>query len=195
MSRNELLAALQREAEERIQTLRAEAGEELAALRAECAERRTRCRREAEAAWHAAAEELRRRHAAAGRRRAQQIALVAEDRLAGRLRRLAADLLPQLADDCDDCWERLRDELPPVSWAEVRVAPRDLARGERDFAPATVTADPEISGGLVAVTAGGALRIDNTLEQRLERGWDDLLPVVFRALRLESEYDRPAAHS
>ena len=44
-------------------------------------------------------------------------------------------------------------------------------------------------GGLLACAAGGRLCIDNTLEKRLARGWDDLLPALCRDLEEHAAAD------
>jgi vacuolar-type H+-ATPase subunit E/Vma4 len=45
--------------------------------------------------------------------------------------------------------------------------------------------DDTVSGGLEVTGDAGRICIDNTLEKRLERGWQDLLPILVSAIRRE----------
>lgn len=58
----------------------------------------------------------------------------------------------------------------------MRVNPADGERAAVLFPGARIETDPAISGGMEAITEGGRMRVVNTLEKRLARGWPDILP-------------------
>lgn len=181
MGHDELLAAIRRKGEEQAAALRARTEEEIAALRAAAAERRDALQREHEHRLAAVTAERHRDLVAEARRQGALIRLRGEHDLALRLKGLARSCLGALRDDA--LLERLAGELPPASWATVRVAPVDASRAAGLFPGATIEADPAITGGLVAVTSDDGLTVVNTLESRLEKGWPDLLPRLFADLR------------
>lgn len=183
MSREALLEALQRDAAEALVELRAHGAQCLAERAAARAER---------LALLQAAEERRREALIASERLARQVAtqtetrrllLAAEGCLAERLRTLAAPLLVELAvDRTDTLLAALAQELPAVEWQVVTVQPREREAVRALFPRAEIRGDAAIGGGLLACADGGRLCVDNTLEKRLARGWDDLLPELCRAL-------------
>lgn len=182
MGRQELIAALEEEAELSIAQLRAESERRQEVLRTECAQRHERCLAATVTEWQQTENELRRQKGTVARQIARGLLLDAEARLAARLRHLAHEQLPALA-LTEGCRERLFAELPSVDWDEVRVAEGDLAAARQAFPHSRATAVPEIYGGIAA--CGDGITVDNTLEKRLERGWDDLLPDIMAEIRKE----------
>ena len=182
MGKQELIAAMEEQAERRIAQLYAEAEERRSAMRDDYAGRRELRLAEASREWRQAEAELRRRESAVGQRAARRMILEAEERLAARLRRLAAGQLPTLA-LTDGCWQLLFAELPEYDWEVVRVAARDMATAQLAFPCAATITVPETCGGIAATASG--LAVDNTLEKRLERNWDDLLPGIMAEIRKE----------
>lgn len=179
MGTGELLAALRstgekkagdirREAEATADRLREEAADRLALLQEESrqeAERRVATQREA--------------LCAEGERKARQIRLAAQEQLARRLYDVARRLLPRLrGDGYPEIFRRLAAELPPAQWEKVRVNPADEGLAASLFPGARITTDVAVCGGLEALAGEGRLRVDNTLEKRLERGWPELLPLL-----------------
>lgn len=160
-------------------------------------------RRNAEQRWASeqdAAEEERRLAAEA---RAREIRLAAEQEgrqrqgqaeieLAERLYHLARRVMPVLQDEVrGEMFVRLARELPARTWERVHVNPSDLAWAREFFPQAEVVADGDITGGVEALDREGGLRVINTLEKRLERGWPLILPAIFAELRSLAD-DRPA---
>lgn len=73
-------------------------------------------------------------------------------------------------------FNRLAAELPPAAWETVRVNPTDGELAGHLFPTALIEPDPAISGGMEALAEEGRIRVVNTLEKRLERGWPELFP-------------------
>lgn len=81
----------------------------------------------------------------------------------------------------------LVSELPERQWEKIVVNPVDLELAAKFFNANSIQPDPEVSGGLVAVTANGRIIVDNTFEKRLERKWLHILPQVIA--ELEKRYE------
>lgn len=183
MGREALLEALRQEGERALEKLRQTHAAEVAEREAAAQLRREALRAAAERDWQLAAAAERQRCLAAGRRQACALLLTGENELAARLRQQATTLLPEVASrDPEALLTACAAELPPLAWARVRVARRDREVAARLFPTAEIVCEPDLAGGLVAETAAGRVRIDNSLEKRLERCWDDLLPELLAAL-------------
>jgi V/A-type H+-transporting ATPase subunit E len=116
-------------------------------------------------------------------RQAALIKLEAEKVLAGRLYTLAHGTLAQLRDDrYAELFAALAEELLPCTWQTVRVNPVDSELAEASFPGAAVETDSGITGGMEVIAEGGRVRVDNTLEKRLERAWPELLPRLLNAI-------------
>jgi V/A-type H+-transporting ATPase subunit E len=114
--------------------------------------------------------------------------LAALGELSERLSRLAVSLLTQLREQqYGELFDALVRELPPYAWETVRVNPEDSAMAGRYFPEAEIVPDPHISGGMEVNGDGGRIRIVNTLEKRLERGWPELLPDLIDVAYREIE--------
>ncbi|MEW6218717.1 MAG: V-type ATP synthase subunit E [Thermodesulfobacteriota bacterium] len=96
--------------------------------------------------------------------------------LAARLWAAAGQLLAGLRDDDDrQTFQCLAAELPPAPWAVIRVAPADAGLARELFPAARIEMDPALAGGLVAVSADGCIRVDNSLATRLAALWPEIL--------------------
>lgn len=71
-------------------------------------------------------------------------------------------------------------ELPPLPWASVRVNPGDAGIAQKSFPDSDIIPDQGISGGMDVTTGDNSVRVVNTLEKRLERAWDDILPDLIQ---------------
>ena len=184
MGQSELLTALRRTGEEQAEAIRAKEAAEAEAVRRAAAARIEELRQAHEGHCAAAGAERRHRIMAEALRQAALIRLRGERDLALRLRQRAGACLVQLRDGGDGTLlAHLAAELPPATWAEIRVAPADTAPAAHLFPQALITAAPDITGGLVAMTRDGSLTVVNTLESRLEKGWPDLLPELVAEIR------------
>ena len=120
---------------------------------------------------------------AEAKRQAALIKLEAENVLAGRLYTLAHGTLAQLRDDrYAELFVALVEELLPCQWQAVRVNPADSELAKASFPGAAIETDKGITGGMEVIAEGGRVRIDNTLEKRLERAWPELLPRLLNAV-------------
>ncbi|ALC14888.1 V-type ATP synthase subunit E [Desulfuromonas soudanensis] len=190
MSQRELLAALQQEGEARIAALWQEAEMEAEALRAENAGRLEALETGMRAALEEEKEEARRPILAQAAATVQRLTLAAEERVAQRLRTLAEEHLPQLrTGPYAETFAALVAELPAAAWARVALHPDDREKGASSFPGALLRSDPAIAGGVEVETAGGEIRVVNTLDKRLERAWPELLPVLMKEVR--RALDRP----
>ena len=89
-------------------------------------------------------------------------------------------------------WQALRAELPATDWTSLKVHPADQELAEADFPTAAIDCDDTLGGGLVATSADGAIRIDNSLSCRLLRAWPELLPPLLAELRKLVDNDEAA---
>ena len=186
MGATELIEALRSEGEKKALAIRRETEAEIARLRAEASATLGRLREEYGREQAAAGALAERAILAEAERKVLLIRLAAENKLAERLHALARSSLPLLRSrDYDRTFSLLATELPASAWETVRVNPADSERAATQFPAAEVIADSSISGGMEIAAAGGRLRIVNTLERRLERGWPELLPVLFREIGKE----------
>lgn len=181
MGSEELLAALRREGEGTTRAIRAEAEAAAARLKGEAVARLALLREQYARQLERAVEAEQRAAAAAAEAAARGIRLAGEQRLADRLFTLALTLLPSLRDgESGALFARLAGEIPPYQWETLRLNPEDAASAFLLFAPARIVPDPTISGGMEAQAKGAEIRVVNTLEKRLERGWAELLPLLIK---------------
>lgn len=115
------------------------------------------------------------------RNRAGDIKLASEHHLSDRLYGLAFNSLGFLRDEgYSGIFKRIAEELPAIRWQRVRVNPNDRETAKKYFPDAEIKADSSITGGIDADAEDGRIRIVNTFEKRLERGWTDMLPEIIR---------------
>jgi V/A-type H+-transporting ATPase subunit E len=187
MAYRELIDALRQEGEEKTAALRRELDVEAARLEEESAGRAGRLRNEFERRLAEAVVDQRRELLAAARKKGELALLAAENDLAEGLNRIARASLPLLrGDDAELLFTLLAEELPSADWERVTVNPADAGAARGLFPAAEIVADDAVAGGLAAVASEGRLRVDNTLEKWLERGWPELLPALMEELRRET---------
>lgn len=181
MGRRQLIEALRKEGEEKCAAIRREAEAEAERVRsaaeAEIGRLREKfARRQAEACAAETAAIL-----AEAASRGRLIRLAADNALVERLYELACRSLPQVREEgYGELFAALAEELPSRRWERVRVNPADEGMARDRFPAAAVVADAAVSGGLEAIGEGEWLRVINTLEKRLERGWPEMLPELVR---------------
>lgn len=193
MARSALIESLRsqaaRDAEAVWTEVRAEAQRYREGLAAALAKERARLEQDAEAE----ARRLQEQGVAQAGFRAREVRTAAVLALAERLRMLAGVELIRLRDTAADrLFDALARELPQRRWQRVRVNPADAAVAARHFPGAAVDADPAVSGGMAVECEDGRIRIDNTLETRLEIAWPDVLPRLVAGLEARSPSHGPA---
>ncbi len=127
---------------------------------------------------------------------ARKITMIAEKALSERLFAIASRCLPALIrEDYKEDFGALARELPDMAWESVTVNPRDRGIAEELFSYAKVIEEKSIAGGFAVSTEGGRVRVDNTLEKRLDRAWTEMIPAVikevYNALAIETS---PSGH-
>ena len=193
MAHPELIEALRGAAEEKAAAIRDAARADVERYRAQVADETVALR--ARTAEEAAIEsrELVSTAAAEAGGEASGIVLAARAALAERLYRLAREALPRCRDECYEAtFEALADELPRRAWPRVRVTPADRAVARQGLPDAEIVPDAAIVAGLMVEDGDGRIRVDNTLEKRLERAWPQLLPGIVNEILEDSDH-RPAA--
>lgn len=180
MALDDLLAAVEREAERKIAARLAEAWTEAARVSAGSAEHLARRRAAAEAARRAELRAAATREVEESRRAARRTVLEARERLLDRVFRAARERLPSavqgevyaasLADEVAEVLSYFGTEpvvlrCPPILESRVR---------ELAGAGVTVRPDPGLTTGLAAESADGTLAVESTLQGRLGR----LRPVL-----------------
>ncbi len=190
MGAAELIDALRREGEEKVRVIRRQAEEEAERLRDAAAARLDKLREDYRKDQTAAIAAMERGILAEAERKARQITLLAEMELAERLLDLARRLLPILRTGDYACtFSFLAAELPPSAWETVRVNPADAEMAASAFAGAEVVPDENITGGMDVQTEGGRVRVVNTLNKRLERGWPGLVAELMGSLQGKTGHD------
>ncbi len=194
MGQDELKKALVVEAEERIRTFWSAAEAELDTLRDQVALQREEQDARTARQLAAAVADLR----ASCRQQAldeeRRTVLQAESDLAERMLSLAGTLLPQMIAADRKVWlTRLAEELPIHPWEEVHVSPEDLDAAAELFPGAQVSPVETLAGGVIVTAGGGNIRIDNSLEKRLERRWLEILPLLFAEIRRKVSEDDDAS--
>ncbi len=181
MSSRELIESLRRSGDEKIRLLTQEAEQEARAVRAAAAERLEELRgRYAEQLSAATGEETMRALAEAGNK-ARILRLAAEKVLSERLLSAARAAMLQLRDAAYPAvFEKMVLELPSLDWKLVRVHPADAGLARKYFPEAEIVPVENISGGIDVTVRDGTIRVINTLEKRLERSWNELLPLMVR---------------
>lgn len=176
-------AALWNDARAGADKLRLEAARGIDAERMATAQQVTAATRRIEQAATAAAE-----------REARDMRMSAAIALAERLKALALAELPNLrAQNPERLFSVLAAELPALAWQKVRVNPADEKLAEQRFPQAHVECDTEISGGMETEAEGGRIRVNNTLEARLETVWPEMLSGLMAViLPGASDHESPA---
>jgi len=99
----------------------------------------------------------------------------------------AINQLPKLREHgYENVFAQLAKELPDSQWEKLIVNPSDMDLAAKFFDKNIVQPDTAITGGLIAVNAGGKIIVDNTFEKRLERQWSHILPELIK--RIEEKY-------
>ncbi|MBJ6725175.1 V-type ATP synthase subunit E family protein [Geomesophilobacter sediminis] len=185
MGHRELIESLREAGAADLRAIQEQSAAAAAAVEADCAVRIAGLRRQYALDQEMAVAAERGRVIATAQGKGALIRLEAESLLAERLFRLAQEALARLRQDTPSLFEALAAELPSCRWETVRVNPADRELAAAAFPEAQIEAEAGIHGGMVAVAPGGRIRVDNTLEKRLERAWPQLLPRLVQAIAPE----------
>jgi len=184
MGYQELIAGLQREAEATIHSIWMEANKEIQRLKDEASNRIKMMRERYEDKRIHLTNSLRKRIMDEARQMAREIRLKAEDEISKRLFRIASDCLRILRnDEYGTTLSMLIKELPSDGWDKVMVNPEDVEMVKGYFPDAEIIPDRGITGGFIVIK-NDKMSIINTFDKRLERAWDELLPLIIRDIKM-----------
>jgi V/A-type H+-transporting ATPase subunit E len=184
MSYRELIDALEKECGEKIKKIWKEAEEEADKAKADALKRTEEMRCEYERKESSAVRERTDAVVAEAKNRARIIRLRGDEELARRLYRLAAESLSQVRDSrYRELFASLVRELPSHPWDIVKVNPGDAGIAGEFFPGAEIMPDTAITGGIEVTDKNAGVRIVNTLEKRLDRAWQDILPELIQDIR------------
>ncbi|TNF56521.1 hypothetical protein EP227_00645 [bacterium] len=179
MGHQELITSLQKDAGDKISHIREEAEETIQKIKTELSEKIGQLKEEYARRESAEINEIEGDLRSEAAQSMRGIRLSSEKRLSDRLLPIARSCLNTLRDKhYKSVFASLVKELPPSAWNEVRVNPEDMDLAREHFPHAQVHGDSGITGGFVAVLEKGNICVTNTFEKRLERGWEDMLPLV-----------------
>ncbi len=181
MSSRALIESLRLAGEGKVRLIRQEAEQEAKVLQAAVAGKIEELRKHyADKLISAEGDETLRALAEAGNH-ARRVRLEAEKALSDRLYSIACSSLHLLRDNgYPAVFEKLALELPSFPWKLVRVNPADLSMARKYFPNAEIIPVENIAGGVDAAVADSTVRVINTLEKRLERAWNELIPLLVK---------------
>ena len=181
MNCEELIESLWQEAEKKIVAIIRETGEEETRINKEALLRINRLREDSQQRCLAASEKRTEETLSEAKKKARLINIAEDVRLSERLYRISHASLRMLRNrDYQSSFSIISKELPPLGWKTVRVNSEDAGIAQEHFPEAGIITDNRISGGMDVMTDDGKIRVINTLEKRLERAWEDILPHIMK---------------
>lgn len=179
MGHDELIRSLRSEADEQVKAIWDKAEKEAAEAREKARMESDRIKEEFE---RDLAEKIRTVNEAVMKEaadRARDIKLSAEAGLSERLFSLSLSCLGKLRKETGrEVFLSLYKELPGGEWELAEVNPGDMDYASEIFGGVDVRPDENISGGMRVVMENGRICVTNTFEKRLERSWEDMLPLL-----------------
>jgi V/A-type H+-transporting ATPase subunit E len=119
-------------------------------------------------------------------KKARIIKLSSEKIISDRLFKVAVSCLHELRNErYKSLFASLVNELPTITWEKVRTNPEDIMMAGEHFPESQIVPDSHITGGFEVFREKGRICINNTLKRRLERAWEDLLPVIIKDIYKE----------
>lgn len=196
MGHRELIESLRREGEETVNRLWSKIKAEAEKINAEASRRIDELREKYEKIREIEVKKQEDSILSEANNRARIIKLSVEKVLSERLFLLALSNIRELRNDgYKDVFALLVKELPDVIWKEVFVNPEDMKTVREYFPDSNIIPDDNISGGLEVVSEDGKISIANTFEKRLERAWEDILPLLINEIYREAEVREPSSES
>ncbi|UCH81876.1 MAG: V-type ATP synthase subunit E [Nitrospiraceae bacterium] len=194
MGHRELIESLHKEREETINLLWSKVKAEAEEINAETHRKIAALREKYQKEQEAAVKQEEASIISGIRNRARIIKLSAERALSERLYPLALSCLCKLRDARSrDVFSLLVKELPDSHWKDIRVNPQDLNIAQEHFPGSHCIPDENISGGLEVIREDGRVSIANTFEKRLEKAWEDLLPLLISSIYNEVSVYEPSS--
>ncbi len=196
MGHRELIESLRREGEETINRLWSEIKAEAEKINAEASRRIEELREKYGEILEIEIKKQEDSVLSEANNRARIIKLSAEKVLSERLFPLALSSLRELRNDgYKDVFASLIKELPDMPWKDVRVNPQDTEIIREHFPDSNIIPDDNISGGLKVIREDGKICIANTFEKRLDKAWEDILPLLINEIHKETSDNGPSSKS
>lgn len=181
MNYEELIDSLWQEAEKKIEILHRETAEEESKIGEETLRAIARIRNDEHHEGTADSARRTEEIIAEAEKDARRISIETNVVLAERLYKISNSFLPSLRKKgYDGVFRNLAAELPMLPWKKIRVNPEDSGIAGNLFPDSEIVPDKLITGGIDAATDEGKVRVVNTLEKRLERAWEDIIPDLLR---------------
>jgi vacuolar-type H+-ATPase subunit E/Vma4 len=181
MNCEELIESLWHEAEKKIGAIIRETGEEETRIIKEALLRISLLREDSQQLCSSASRKRTEETLSEAEKKARLINIAEDLRLSERLYMISHSSLRKLRNhDYKGSFRNMATELPPLVWKTVRVNPEDAGIAREHFPEAGIITDDSISGGMDVMTDDGKIRVNNTLEKRLERAWGDILPHIMK---------------
>jgi V/A-type H+-transporting ATPase subunit E len=192
MAYRELIIHLRKEGEEKIRQLWSNAEKEAELIRTEARNKTEDIKSEYRKEHARTAVEQEGMVIFDAHKTAKGIRLSAEKMLAERLFSLVLPVLHEIRNEkYKNVFATLAGEIPESNWSEVNVSPEDAALAEQYFPDARIRTDSTITGGLEVLGNDGKIQVVNTFEKRLEKAWEDILPVLVKDIHQETEGYEP----
>jgi V/A-type H+-transporting ATPase subunit E len=181
MGYKELIEALRKEGEQKVQAIWQEAEADAERIKANADERIKKIQEEYSLMQTSTIKDQIEPILSDAKQKADAVRLAAEKDMSVRFYRLALSVLSDLRDEgYSDVFHSLVKELPSYKWEIVKVNPEDERIAREYFPDAEIITDSSITGGLEVQAKAGKIRISNTFEKRLERAWMEILPELIR---------------
>lgn len=178
MGYQELIDALIKEGEEKIKAIWQKANDESEKILFEKDKRILEIRERYEKLRQSIFEEKREKIMLESKKEERRIRLDAERKFMERIYNLSLSVIYLLREECK--FFDFTKEIPEYKWEIVEVNKADQEIAKEQFPNSKVLIDDSISGGLRVKTKDERLCIDNTLEKRLERAWDHIVPELIK---------------
>ena len=183
MGYSELVTALKQKEEAKVESVWKVAREEAKKIEKDTALRLDEIQSQAASAGALKDKSSQKSILAKAHQKASDMRALAMQKLADDIENIGLKILPLLREDnYEKLFIILTKELPTIAWEEIRVNPADELLAKRFFPDETIVCDSTIVGGLEVSSNDGRLRIVNTLEKRLEKGWGSILPSIINEL-------------
>lgn len=180
MGYQELIDALIKEGQEKILSIWQKANEESEKILLEKEKKILQIKERYERLTQSLCEEKREKIMLESKKEAQRIKLEAEKRFLEKIYNLSLSMLNHLREECE--FIDFTKEIPEYKWDIVEVNNADQTIAKELFPDSEILIDNSISAGLRVKTKDEKLYIDNTLEKRLERAWNQIIPELVKEI-------------
>lgn len=180
MGYQELIDALIKEGEEKIRSIWQKANEESEKILLEKDKKILQIKESYERLKESLCEEKREKIMLESKKEARRIKLEVEKKFLEKIYNLSLSMLYHLREDCK--FSVFKKEIPEYKWDIVEVNNVDQTIAKELFPDSEILIDNSISAGLRVKTKDEKLHIDNTLEKRLERAWNQIIPELVKEI-------------